>query len=392
MQYFLICIGFLVIPMARAQYQVNIQVTDVPPSHKGEDIYISGNFNMWEPDEEKMKLSPNPDGSYFFLLQYTEIPGKRVEYKFTRGDWSTSESTEDGKLTGPRTIPLNKDTTIVCNIAGWRDDFPASTASENVHILDSAFYMPQLDKYRNIWIYLPEEYHSSKKKYPVIYLHDGQHLFDEATSVGRIGPIEWSVDETLDAIDEPCIIVGIDHNPDMSERIDEFYYYPNSENKEARGKAYLEFIVETLKPHVDKKYRTQPDIQNTGIGGSSMGGLISIYAGIKYPDVFGWVGVFSPSIWLDQGNIERTIENSKYIKAIAKQHYFFYAGENENRQKEDKSFVNMTEDVEKIIHLLEKNGQPNIITLINPHGRHGALYWREAFPVFYNWFIEKKKK
>lgn len=381
--------------IAIAQGTLNIYVEDIPPSHLGEDIYLSGNFNNWQPDDQSLKLIRNEKGVYQLSVAYTHIPGDRIEFKFTRGTWQQSESTADGKLTGPRIADLQKEVNLYCKIEGWRDDFPASTASENVHVLKDSFYMPQLKDYRKIWIYLPKEYPHTQKSYPVVYMQDGQHLFDEATSRGRIGPIEWAVDETLDQYKEPGIIVAIDHHPDMEKRIPEFYYHANTAYPEPKGKAYLAFIVETLKPYVDKHYRTLRAKEYTGIAGSSLGGLISLYAALEYPDTFGWAGIFSPSIWLDYGHIEKEIAQVTKLESIAEQHYFFYSGSNENREKKDGSFVKMTDDVNRIIALLKKRVDPQIEHMINPYGRHGALYWREAFPVFYHGFIQgigKKEK
>lgn len=373
------------------QGSLDLYVEEIPPSHTGEDIFVSGNFNNWEPGEEAMKLSQKADGSYHINIKYDHIPSDRLEYKFTRGSWPKSESTATGKLTGPRLAKPYSDTLIRTKIEGWRDDFPTSTASENVHVLKDSFYMPQLDRYRKIWIYLPADYSTSDKRYPVVYMQDGQHLFDEATSVGRIGPIEWAVDETLDARADAGIVVAIDHNPDMRERIPEFYYHPHAKYPDVTGKAYLAFIVETLKPYVDRHYRTLTDKGNTGIAGSSLGGLISLYGALKYPETFGWAGIFSPSIWLDDGHIEEEIKQLKNTKVLQRQHYFFYAGENENREKKDGSFVRMVDDVNRIIDLLKNKAHPDIEQLTNPYGRHGALYWREAFPAFYEWWMGKEE-
>src|SRR5690606_21836205 len=143
---------------AMAQHTLTVHVTGVPPSHTNDPIYITGNFNRWEPAEKRLTLSKQADGSYNISVLLEDVPSDRIEFKFTRGSWQTSESTVDGRLVGPRLAKLNRDTTITCRINGWRDDFPASTASANVHLLDSAFYIPQLDRHRKVWIYLPDDY------------------------------------------------------------------------------------------------------------------------------------------------------------------------------------------------------------------------------------------
>lgn len=378
--------------MTQAQYSLHLRVKERPAGHPpGDTVYVAGNFNDWQPADERYRLRWGEGRTRAVTIRYKEIPGDRLEFKFTRGSWQKSESTADGRLTGPRIAPIYRDTALDCRIEGWRDDFPASTASENVHVLDSAFYMPQLNRSRKIWIYLPADYEDSEKKYPVLYLHDGQHLFDEATSVGRIGPIEWAVDETLDTAREPCIVVGINHNEDMKARVGEYFFHSPDGDAPAEGASYLKFIVETLKPYVDSHYRTLPEREYTGMAGSSMGGLITLYGGLKYPEVFGKVGVFSPSIWMDNEHIFQELKKPGSGTEIRRQHYFFYAGGLERRQKEDKTFVKMIEDVEKVIEELKMSAQPDIELMTVPHGRHGALYWREAFPVFYDWFVGERE-
>jgi len=376
----------------RAQHTLTVNVTGVPPSHTGDPIYITGNFNSWSPAEEHLILNERADGSYGISVLLEDVPSDRLEFKFTRGSWQTSECTAGGRLVGPRLAKLDRDTTITCQIEGWRDDFPASTASSNVHVLDSVFYMPQLDRQRKIWIYLPDDYETSGKRYPVLYMHDGQHLFDEATSQGRIGPIEWGVDEVIDAAEKKCIVVAVNHQGDYADRVPEFYYRPNEEYAEVEGQQYLAFIAETLKPYVDAHYRTLVDKANTALAGSSLGGLITLYGGMAYPKVFGTVGVFSPSIWLDHGNIENELTTLTNIANIHAQRYYFYAGTSENRRKPDGTFVHMNADVQRAISLLRKAADPEIELAVREEGRHGALYWREAFPFFYQWFIAGTQK
>lgn len=377
--------------VTKAQHKLSVEITDLPQSHREDTIYITGNFNKWQPAQETMRLSKNERGNLSITIDLKDVPSDRLEFKFTRGNWQTLECSKEGRLGGPRLASLNKDTSIYCKIQGWRDDFPASTRSANVHLLDSAFYIPQLKRTRNIWIYLPEDYAQSRQRYPVIYMQDGQHLFDEATSQGRIGPVEWGVDEVLDSAANKAIIVAVDHHPNMRERVKEYYYEPNPDHPKVEGKAYLEFIVNTLKPYIDKNYRTLTHKKHTAIAGSSMGGLISLYAGLYHPETFGILGVFSPSVWLDHGNAEKALTALKASKSISDQHYYFYAGTTENRLKPDGNFVHMSDDVKRVIGLLSKNNNPEIKLSIHPQGRHGALYWREEFPAFYNWFIQKTK-
>ena len=142
-----------------------------------------------------------------------------------------------------------------------------STASKQVSTF--TIEAPQLKTSRKIWLYLPKNYESSTKKYPVIYMHDAQNLFDAKTSFAG----EWNVDEKLDSLSAQVIVVGIENGGDK--RLEELTPYKNEKYGGGNAEKYLEFIVNTLKPEIDKKYRTKTDTKNTTIMGSSLGGLVS---------------------------------------------------------------------------------------------------------------------
>ncbi|MCL8000834.1 alpha/beta hydrolase-fold protein, partial [Brucella sp. 21LCYQ03] len=187
------------------------------------------------------------------------VPKGLLEYKFTRGNWETLASTAKGNLEGPIKVIVQGDTAVNAQIDGWRDDFPISTASPQVCVLDSAFYFPTLDVHRRVWIYLPEGYNDSLQSYPVIYMHDGQDLFDEATSKGRIGPLEWRVDEAIDEAEHKAIVVAVAHAEDIQQRQNEYFVRPTTSFPKPLGEAYLSDMVKVLKPFVDQHYRTKAD-------------------------------------------------------------------------------------------------------------------------------------
>ena len=161
---------------------------------------------------------------------------------------------------------------------------------------------------RNVIVYLPPGYDADPlRRYPVLYMHDGQNLFDIATSVGR----EWGVDETAQRLVEaraiePVLIVGVYNTGDT--RIDE-YTPTRNRGKGHGGKAglYGRMLVEELKPLIDNQYRTLRDPANTGLAGSSLGGLVALYLGLQYPATFGKLGVISPSVWWDNRMIVREV-------------------------------------------------------------------------------------
>lgn len=183
------------------------------------------------------------------------------------------------------------------------------TTSGNIKIAQNV-YSPQLDNQRDILVYLPPSYDVGRSHYPVLYMHDGYNLFDEATSY--IG--EWHVDETMEYLAKTenleAIIVGI---PSMgSERLAEYSPFVDEKYGGGKGKAYLQFLVDTLKPLVDYAFRTLPDKQHTGIMGSSMGGLISLYGFFAYPAVFGFAGVMSPSLWFANQAVFEYVEKTPF--------------------------------------------------------------------------------
>ncbi len=161
----------------------------------------------------------------------------------------------------------------------------------------------------DIIVYLPPGYAVERtRRYPVLYMNDGQNMFDRATSFAHT---EWGVDETAQAlIDageiEPLIIVGI-YNAGAY-RLDEYTPTRDAARK-AGGKAHLygRMLVEELKPFIDLTYRTLPSAMNTGLGGSSLGGLVSLFLGLKYSTVFGKLAILSPSVWWDNRFIVRRI-------------------------------------------------------------------------------------
>lgn len=152
-------------------------------------------------------------------------------------------------------------------------------------------------------------------------MHDAQNLFDSKTSYAG----EWNVDEKLDSINAQIIVVGIEHGNDK--RMEELTPFKNEKYGGGNADAYLQFIVKTLKPEIDRTYRTKTKTKNknTIIMGSSLGGLVSFYAVLKYPEIFGKAAVFSPSFWFSNKIYAFANENKKLKTKI-----FFMCGDNES--------------------------------------------------------------
>ncbi len=174
----------------------------------------------------------------------------------------------------------------------------------------AAFRSDVLGNSRDVHVYLPPGYdHNHELRYPVLYLHDGQNVFDTSTSFAGQ---EWGVDETAERLIRagqvaPLIIVAIDHAGAL--RADEFA--PTRDAHRAAGgdaDAYARFVIDELKPYVDRTFRTLPGAGHTALGGSSLGGLVTLHVGLVYPHIFGALAVLSPSLWWDRRAILGRVE------------------------------------------------------------------------------------
>src|SRR4051812_44441306 len=192
---------------------------------------------------------------------------------------------------------------------GWKDYHMTAeeghTGVGTVMVLEGV-ESPELGNARDLLVYLPPSYARGDRRYPVIYMHDGQNLFDRATSFGE----EWEVDQTLEEASSEgleAIVVGI---PNTDQRLDEYSPFRDRRHQHGgQGDAYLDFLVDTVKPVIDRDFRTRPGRESTGIAGSSMGGLISLYAFFSRPRTFGFAGVMSPALWFGSRGIFRYVKD-----------------------------------------------------------------------------------
>ena len=250
------------------------------------------------------------------------------------------------------------------------------TATPNVSVLPMGFLIPGVERVRTVRLYLPPGYATSKKHYPVLYMQDGQNLFDNATAYGG----EWGVDESLNKLAAQegveLIVVGIDNGGDF--RMNEYSPWPNKRFGDAQGEQYLQFIVEVVKPYIDTNYRTEPQAQHTAIMGSSMGGLIAHYAIHQYPDVFGKAGIFSPSYWYSSEVFTHTKSHRADNKARL---YVLYGSEEGD---------GMIADTDKMLRQLKRQGHPrqNMLFTRIEGGEHNEKLWREAFPAAVQWLFK----
>ena len=249
------------------------------------------------------------------------------------------------------------------------------TTTSSVSIIDTTFFMPQLNRTRRIWIYLPDGYSESEEKYPVIYMHDGQNLFDSNTSFAG----EWKVDETVDELikngSKKAIIVAIDNGAES--RLNEYTPFSNKEYGGGDGAKYMDFVVNTLKPYIDNNYRTQSDRENTSLMGSSLGGLISFYGIMKYKSIFSKAVIMSPSFWYSNKIYFIPSNSSKYPIEL-----FFIAGDSESET--------MLPNIEKMVEKLDKMkySKSSYKIEIIRDGKHNEELWGGEFAKAYEWIVE----
>ncbi|MDY0779491.1 TIM-barrel domain-containing protein [Tenacibaculum sp. IB213877] len=369
--------------------QVTFVVNELPDNHNFEDsIYISGEFEGWTGGTDAYKLK-KVDKTYTITVPFKE---ETTLFKFTLGNWQTVERDKNGAQIDNRVYKKTKEKdTVFVKIASWQGEDVAnkSSAAKNVSVISETFKIPQLNRERRVWVYLPPNYETANRSFPVIYMHDGQNIFDKSTSFSG----EWEVDETLNKLfrdkNMSFIVVGIDNGGDK--RLDEYSPWKHSKYGGGEGEAYMEFIVKTLKPYIDTKYKTQTDKNSTAIIGSSMGGLISHYAALKYPNVFGKIGVFSPAFWFapevnafskEKGNIQDT-------------KMYFLAGGKEGTNTSRQEISQTVKDMNSMITILKAQQFPakNIQSKVVPEGQHNEELWRTNYEEAILWlFPEEVKK
>lgn len=253
------------------------------------------------------------------------------------------------------------------------------TAGPTVRTFIPPLKLPGFGYARGLRVYLPPDYANGSRRYPVLYMFDGQNLFDDATSF--VG--EWGVDESMDALAREdgfsAIVVGIDHGNAL--RINELIPYWNVRFLPNLGEAFLDDLVHVIKPFVDANYRTLPDRRHTAIIGSSLGGLEADYAIHRHPQVFGKAGVFSPSYWVSDDAFTQAERGA----LPADTRVYLYMG---GREGEDS-----VQHVERMAQLLRNQlAAGNVAVRVTADAEHNERAWRVEFPGAVRWLFETGNK
>lgn len=359
----------------------NLNIVLTTDQDDDRSVFVSGNFNNWQTKDANYKMERVGVGLYHFVFPSNFNYPETILYKFTRGDWSEVEIDKFGNRTENRSTKKHKGIQKD-HVYKWRRNWLPFKPNflPIVKLISEEFKIPQLNKKRRIWALLPHDYETSTEKYPVLYLQDAQNLFNENAQYGN-----WEIDKKIAVMSEynigKIIVIAIEHAE--KERISE-YNVGNTILGNGQGKSYIRFVTETLKPFVDSNFRTKSDRENTGIGGSSMGALVSIFGGIMYPEIFGKLMIFSPSLWV----VPKIKLSFLDLHEPQDTRIYLYAGGDESE-----TMIAHVKKFQK--RLLNKEGftdKMNVHLSINKDGKHSEIYWSDEFPKAMEWLFFSNKK
>lgn len=352
--------------------EVETQVKDARP------VFLTGDFCNWNPSNPDFLMERVDEGK--FRIAKDKLP--KIEensfYKYTKGGWDHVELDVFGNSPKNRLFKKESETDFV---PLWRQNGYTPFFKETmpiVEVFSEAFEIPQLKRKRKISVILPHDYNeNTEKRYPVLYMNDAQNLFGKGSAYGN-----WEIDKRLSLLkregEKDVIVVAIDHGDDTRNTEYSPYAAPKTHQK-GEGMRYATFIVRTLKPLIDEQYRTLPDRQFTGIGGSSMGGLISIYTGMMYPEKIGRMMVFSPSLWAGPKIYFDAVE---FFNPLETKIYIYGGG---------KESTTMFSNIEKLIETIEGQGfsadKIEIKSELDPNGEHNEKRWGQEFPKALRWLF-----
>jgi len=243
-------------------------------------------------------------------------------------------------------------------------------------------HSPELRNTRDILVYLPPSYPTANRTYPTLYMHDGQNLFDEATSFAG----EWRVDEALEELAEEgieAIVVGVPNTG--ADRLHEYSPFRDARFGGGRAADYVKFIVDTVKPLVDEEFRTTGERDATGTIGSSMGGLISLYAFFERPDVFGAVGAVSPSVGFARGALIDYLERARFVGGRIYMDVGTHEGRPRDRdplelRRRPAAYLRMVRDARDLLVRKGYREGPDLLYIEDEGAVHNEAAWAERLP------------
>ena len=359
-------------------------------------IYIASSHNGWNPADPEARLTPRSDMRWQIEFAKPTLDS-RIAFKFTRGSWDLVETTADFKAIDNRTLPLidasalapGEKPIIELTVESWRDvnpETPARSVSNPyrpITVIEGTIRRVEtvgggVPIVRDVLVWLPPGYDAPENKdrrYPVLYLQDGQNLFEQHPGI----PAEWKADETAAELIrsgeiEPLIIVSIPNAG--AARISEYSPVELLNGVEPRGGEYVRYLVGEVVPRVDRAFRTKTGPENTAVGGSSLGGIIALEAATEHPDVFGMALAESPSLVLrDWAAMRRLMGKQEWPRRL----YIGMGGRESNDDaNRNAAHVKAARDLE---NLAKNKGVAGTHLMIDPDAVHNEDAWAERLPA-----------
>ncbi|MBO0929716.1 alpha/beta hydrolase [Fibrella aquatilis] len=345
------------------------------PAIDDRPVFVTGNFCAWATDLEATQLQPTGPGHYAVDILVDESLPDQLEYKYYRGGEGSLELDDEGELTPNRSANC-ADGLAQDYVPYWQwGGQPINLGHlpiEETHYID----IPDADEPRRIQVVLPHDYLSNDQRYPVLYMMDGQNIVGEGAGYGS-WKAEFRMAQLASRRQQGVIIVAVDHANEG--RMGE-YTVEARKGKPALGKgdAHINFLINSVKAHVDATYRTLPDAPHTGIGGSSLGGLLAVWAGLRRPDVFGRWLVFSPALWISPG-VYAAVQRQPLP---ADTRVYLYGGEAESQY-----MVPALNRLRDSLQCPIDDHCAFLETAVDPNGKHEEWRWSREFGKAVVWLF-----
>ncbi len=355
-------------------------IVDTPPDTPFDaSVFIAGGFQGWNPGDPAFELTRFD--SSLFSIDLTFSAGDSLQFKFTRGDWARVEKGPSGEEIANRTLRADSSGTHHFTVASWADHTQAEpTITGDVREIE----VPRFLAGRPVWIYLPPGYDDSESDYSVLYMLDGQNIFDETTSFAG----EWMVDEMCEELIgrgeiEPIIVVAIENGGEN--RAFEYTPWRDDDFRGGMGGGGMEHLAainSTLIPYVEEHYRARPGAEERAFAGSSLGGLMALYAAYAESDMFGAVAGLSPSLWWDSEHLTAFADSSTFPMVLV----YADMGTEEDSGPNDDDGNGIDDNIDQLRRfrdvLLEDGfiAGEDLFIVEDEGGRHNESSWAARFP------------
>jgi predicted alpha/beta superfamily hydrolase len=361
-------------------------VVTAPPGTKAKSLKVVGDhpaLGQWKVDKA-LVLGPAPNKPGVYVADLVLDKGQILEFKVVRDGWTSVEKSVAGGEIANRKLTVTADEKLLIRVARWADKGPPTSPEAHVSLLGQ-FGKKSLGVDRPVWVHPPPDYKKTRS-YPVLYMLDGQNIFDRATAA--FGE-EWGADEAHDELLKrkkivPIIIVAIGNSP---RRMYEYTPDKDPKYKSGGGLHKLEtMILKEIEPALRKKYSVKKGPKNTAIMGSSLGGLAAFHLALRHPNRYGLVGVISPSFWWNNKSTLRLLKDKKKISPVRRMWIDMGTKEGDGRAP--------VKSVQQTAKLLRKKGykQKQLRVFIDKGATHSEPSWRKRLPKILTYLFEPRSR